>query len=192
MLNEPIKTVTARSFVIRDANVDTDQIIPARFLTTTERGALAEACFHDWRFTPEGAPTDHPLNAVNREEQRILIAGDNFGCGSSREHAPWALRDFGVEAVITSRAADIFKSNALKNGLVVCEIDEAAHAALLDREDLEITVDVVNQTVTAGNITASFKLDPFARTCLIEGVDPLGYILNQSDAIARFEQETAA
>lgn len=192
MLNEPIKTVTARSFVIRDANVDTDQIIPARFLTTTERGALAEACFHDWRFTPEGEATNHPLNAVNREEQRILIAGDNFGCGSSREHAPWALRDFGVEAVITSRAADIFKSNALKNGLVVCEIDEAAHAALLDREDLEVTVDVVSQTVTAGNITASFKLDPFARTCLIEGVDPLGYILNQSDAIARFEQETAA
>ena len=192
MLNEPIKTITARSFVIRDSNVDTDQIIPARFLTTTERGALAEACFHDWRFTPEGAPSDHPLNRVDRDAQRILIAGDNFGCGSSREHAPWALRDFGVEAVITSRAADIFKSNALKNGLVVCEIDEAAHAALLDREDLEVTVDVVNQTVTAGNITASFKLDPFARTCLIEGVDPLGYILKQSDAIARFEQEHAA
>ena len=192
MLNEPIKTITSRSFVIRDSNVDTDQIIPARFLTTTERGALADACFHDWRFTPEGAPTDHPLNRVDRDAQRILIAGDNFGCGSSREHAPWALRDFGVEAVITSRAADIFKSNALKNGLVVCEIDEAAHAALLDREDLEVTVDVVTQTVTAGNITAGFKLDPFARTCLIEGVDPLGYILNQSDAIARFEQEHAA
>ncbi|WP_306015251.1 3-isopropylmalate dehydratase small subunit [Oceanicaulis sp. MMSF_3324] len=192
MLSEPIKAITARSFVIRDSNVDTDQIIPARFLTTTERGALADACFHDWRFTPEGAPTDHPLNRVDRDTQRILIAGDNFGCGSSREHAPWALRDFGVEAVITSRAADIFKSNALKNGLVVCEIDEAAHAALLDREDLEVTVDVVNQTITAGNITASFKLDPFARTCLIEGVDPLGYILNQSDAIARFEQEHAA
>lgn len=192
MLNEPIKTITARSFVIRDSNVDTDQIIPARFLTTTERGALADACFHDWRFTPEGAPTDHPLNRVDRDAQRILIAGDNFGCGSSREHAPWALRDFGVEAVISSRAADIFKSNALKNGLVVCEIDEAAHAALLDREDLEVTVDVVNQTVTAGNITAGFKLDPFARTCLIEGVDPLGYILNQSDAIARYEQEHAA
>jgi len=192
MLNEPIKSITARSFVIRDSNVDTDQIIPARFLTPTERGALADACFHHWRFTPEGAPTDHPLNRVDRDAQRILIAGDNFGCGSSREHAPWALRDFGVEAVITSRAADIFKSNALKNGLVVCEIDEAAHAALLDREDLEVTVDVVNQTVTAGNITASFKLDPFARTCLIEGVDPLGYILNQSDAIARYEQEHAA
>jgi len=192
MLNEPIKSITARSFVIRDSNVDTDQIIPARFLTTTERGALKDACFHDWRFTPEGAPTDHPLNRVDRDAQRILIAGDNFGCGSSREHAPWALRDFGVEAVITSRAADIFKSNALKNGLVVCEIDEAAHAALLDREDLEVTVDVVNQTVTAGNITASYKLDPFARTCLIEGVDPLGYILNQSDAIARYEQEHAA
>lgn len=192
MRNDPVTTITARSFVISEPNIDTDQIIPARFLTTTERGALAEACFHDWRFTPDGAPTDHPLNRVDRAEQRILIAGDNFGCGSSREHAPWALRDFGVEAVITSRAADIFKSNALKNALVVCEIDEAAHAALLDREDLEITVDVVTQTVTAGNITASFRLDPFARTCLIEGVDPLGYILNQSDAIARFEQERAA
>jgi len=191
MRNEPITQITAKSFVILDPNVDTDQIIPARFLTTTERGALAEACFHDWRFSPDGETLDHPLNALGTD-QAILIAGDNFGCGSSREHAPWALRDFGVQAVITSRAADIFKSNALKNGLVVCEVDEASHAALLDRDDLEVTVDVVAQTVTAGNIKASFKLDPFARTCLIEGVDPLGYILNQDDAIQAFEEGQAA
>ena len=191
MHNEPITQITAKSFVISDPNVDTDQIIPARFLTTTERGALAEACFHDWRFSPGGETLDHPLNALG-SDQAILIAGDNFGCGSSREHAPWALRDFGVKAVITSRAADIFKSNALKNGLVVCEVDEASHAALLDRDDLEVSVDVVNQTVTAGNIKARFKLDPFARTCLIEGVDPLGYILNQDEAIKAFEQGQAA
>jgi len=192
MLNEPIRTITSRSFIIKEPNIDTDQIIPARFLTTTERGSLANACFHDWRFTPDGEVIDHPLNHIDPEGQTILIAGDNFGCGSSREHAPWALRDFGVRAVITSRAADIFKSNALKNGLVVCEIDEAAHAALLDRDDLEITVDVVSQTITAGNIKAGFKLGPFARTCLIEGVDPLGFILNQQDAISAYEEGRAA
>ena len=192
MPSEPIKQIRSQVFTLREPNIDTDQIIPARFLTTTERGALAEACFHDWRFDDDGRPSDHPLNARDPEAARILVAGDNFGCGSSREHAPWALRDFGFEAVITSRAADIFKSNALKNGLVVCEVDEAAHAALLDRAGDAVTVDVIEQTVTYGNNKASFTLEPFARTCLIEGVDPMGYILSQSAAIARFEAGRAA
>ena len=192
MHNDPIKQVRSKTFTLRDANIDTDQIIPARFLTTTERGALSDACFVDWRFDEDGNPTDHPLNSVDTSTTAILVAGDNFGCGSSREHAPWALRDFGFQAVITSRAADIFKSNASKNGLVVCEIDEASHAALLDREGEEAIVDVVNQTVTAGNIRAEFKLEPFARTCLIEGVDPLGYILSQADAISKFEENRAS
>ena len=192
MPSEPITQIRSQVFTLREPNIDTDQIIPARFLTTTERGALAEACFHDWRFDDDGRPSDHPLNARDPEAARILVAGDNFGCGSSREHAPWALRDFGFEAVITSRAADIFKSNALKNGLVVCEVDEAAHAALLDRAGDAVTVDVIEQTVTYGNNKASFTLEPFARTCLIEGVDPMGYILSQSAAIARFEAGRAA
>jgi 3-isopropylmalate/(R)-2-methylmalate dehydratase small subunit len=192
MPNEPITSVRSQIFTLRDPNIDTDQIIPARFLTTTERGALAEACFHDWRFDEAGQPTAHPINSRDPEAARILVAGDNFGCGSSREHAPWALKDFGFDAVITSRAADIFKSNALKNGLVVCEVNEAAHAALLDRAGEEADVSVVDQTVTCGAIEASFKLEPFARKCLIEGVDPLGYILSQSAAIARFESARAA
>ena len=192
MPSEPITRIRSQAFVLREPNIDTDQIIPARFLTTTERGALAEACFHDWRFEDDGRPNDHPLNTRDAEAARILVAGDNFGCGSSREHAPWALKDFGFEAVITSRAADIFKSNALKNGLVVCEVDEAAHAALLDRAGDPVAIDVIEQTVTFGNNQASFKLEPFARTCLIEGVDPMGYILSQSAAIARFETGRAA
>ena len=192
MPNEPITSVRSQIFTLREPNIDTDQIIPARFLTTTERGALADACFHDWRFDEAGQPNAYPLNTRDSQTARILVAGDNFGCGSSREHAPWALKDFGFDAVITSRAADIFKSNALKNGLVVCEVNEAAHAALLDRPGEEAEVNVIDQAVSCGAIKASFKLEPFARTCLIEGVDPLGYILSQSAAIARFESARAA
>ena len=192
MPNKPITQIRSQIFTLRDPNIDTDQIIPARFLTTTERGALADACFHDWRFGEDGRANAHPLNTRDPDMARILVAGDNFGCGSSREHAPWALKDFGFDAVITSRAADIFKSNALKNGLVVCEINEAAHTALLDRGGEMAEVSVMDQTVTCGAIKAGFKLEPFARTCLIEGVDPLGYILSQSAVIARFESARAA
>ena len=192
MLNDPIIRIASRTFVIAESNIDTDQIIPARFLTTTERGALGEACFRDWRFDDEGRKTVHTLNTIDPSEASILVAGDNFGCGSSREHAPWALLDFGVRAVVTSRAADIFKSNALKNGLVVCEIEEAAHAALLGRSGEPCEIDVAAGTVTAGAVTAKFRLDPFARTCLLEGSDPLGWILARSAEIDRFEQERAA
>ena len=192
MPSEAVTKIRSRIFSLAEPNIDTDQIIPARFLTTTERGALADACFHDWRFDDGRRATDHPLNTRDRGAVRILVAGDNFGCGSSREHAPWALKDFGFDAVITSRAADIFKSNALKNGLVVCEVDEAAHAALLDRAGEIAEVDVVGQTVVCGGLKAGFKLEPFARTCLIEGVDPLGYILSQSAAITRYETGRAA
>jgi 3-isopropylmalate/(R)-2-methylmalate dehydratase small subunit len=187
MRNDAITSVYSQIFTLPDGNIDTDQIIPARFLTMTERGALADTCFRDWRFDEDGRPNAHPLNTRDRDAVRILVAGDNFGCGSSREHAPWALKDFGFDAVITSRAADIFKSNAAKNGLVVCEVDEASHAALLGRAGEIAEVNVIEQTVTCGPVTASFKLEPFARTCLIEGVDPLGYILAQSDAIAAYE-----
>lgn len=186
-MSEPFQVLTSKTVTLSQANIDTDQIIPARFLTTTERGALARACFHDWRFDEAGQPNDHKLNTRDPDAFRILVAGDNFGCGSSREHAPWALKDFGFDAIITSRAADIFKSNAIKNGLVVCEVDEASHAALLDRAGEIAEINVIEQSVICGPVSAAFKLEPFGRTCLIEGVDPLGYILAQSAAINRFE-----
>jgi 3-isopropylmalate/(R)-2-methylmalate dehydratase small subunit len=192
MRSEPITHVRSQIFTLREPNIDTDQIIPARFLTMTERGALADACFRDWRFEEDGTPNAHPLNGRDPEAARILVAGDNFGCGSSREHAPWALKDFGFDAIITSRAADIFKSNAMKNGLVVCEVDEASHSALLDRAGETAEVDIIKQIVTCGPVSAAFRLEAFARTCLIEGVDPLGYILAQSAAITRFEGGQAA
>ncbi|MFP4519237.1 MAG: 3-isopropylmalate dehydratase small subunit [Oceanicaulis sp.] len=187
MLSEPITRIKSRTFVLREANIDTDQIIPARFLTTTGRESLAEACFADWRYTEAGDPANHPLNTLDTGHSAILVAGDNFGCGSSREHAPWALKDFGFKAVVTSRAADIFKSNALKNGLVICEIDEAAHAALMDRPGAEMEIDVEAETIRAGDIEARFTLEPFARTCLLKGVDPLGYILSKGAEIAAYE-----
>jgi 3-isopropylmalate/(R)-2-methylmalate dehydratase small subunit len=188
---EPITRVSSRAFILAEENVDTDQIIPARFLTATERGSLADACFRDWRFSKDGAPNAHPLNAVDTDERAILLAGHNFGCGSSREHAPWALRDFGVRAVVTSGAGDIFKSNAAKNGLVVAEIGREAHAALTAAvtadPDTEITVDVEGLIVSAPGVRAGFELEPFARSCLVQGVDPLGFILGRADAIAAYE-----
>lgn len=192
MQRDPITEIRSRSFALAEHNIDTDQIIPARFLTTTERGALADACFRDWRFDEAGTPTDHPLNAVDTATHGVLIAGDNFGCGSSREHAPWALRDFGVRAVITPRAGDIFKANAANNGLVVAEIGAEAHAALLERAGEEVIVSLADMSVTSGNVRAGFALEPFARTCLIEGHDALGFILAREDAISRFEAARAA
>ncbi len=188
MQRDPIKTVRSRTVTIREPNIDTDQIIPARFLTVTDKSGLGEACFRDWRFDGAGRPVDHVLNSIDPGQQSILVAGDNFGCGSSREHAPWALLDFGFKAVITSSAADIFKANAAKNGLVVCEIDAQAHQALMDRDGGEAEIDLESCTVTAGDIRTSFRLEPFARTCLMQGVDQLGYILQQGEAIQRFER----
>ncbi|MGP1274525.1 MAG: 3-isopropylmalate dehydratase small subunit [Caulobacterales bacterium] len=192
MQPEPVTEIRSRSFALAERNIDTDQIIPARFLTTTERGALAEACFRDWRFDDAGNPTTHPLNSVDTHSHGVLLAGDNFGCGSSREHAPWALRDFGVRAVITTRAGDIFKANAANNGLVVAEIDAESHAALLEREGEEVIVSLADMSVTSGNIRAGFALEPFARTCLMAGHDALGFILAREDEIARFEASRAA
>jgi len=189
---EPVTEIRSRSFVLAERNIDTDQIIPARFLTTTERGALADACFHDWRFDDAGNRTGHRLNVVDTATHAILLTGDNFGCGSSREHAPWALRDFGVRAVITTRAGDIFRANAAINGLVVAEIDAESHAALLEREGEDVVVSLADMSVTSVNVRAGFTLEPFARICLIEGHDALGFILAREDAITRFEAARAA
>ncbi|MDI9237575.1 3-isopropylmalate dehydratase small subunit [Lysobacter sp. LF1] len=188
---QPITEIVSRTVVLRERNIDTDQIIPARFLTTTERKGLGKHAFNDWRSLPDGSPNpDFPFNRAENIGARILVAGRNFGCGSSREHAPWALTDLGLRAVISAEIADIFRSNALKNGLLPIVLDEAVVDALLDQPGVELRIDVAQRSVTLPDGSAvQFPLDAFARTCLLEGVDQLGYLLKQNDAITRFEQQ---
>ena len=193
MSAEPFRTLTSRVVVLAEANIDTDQIIPARFLTTTTREGLGRFAFHDWRFDGEGA--ERPgcgLNDIDPAAHRVLVAGDNFGCGSSREHAPWALLDFGFRAVVSTAIGDIFRSNALKNGLVPIVVDRETHAALLARPDQEVTVDLEAKELRFGNHVGPFEGDAFSRACLMEGVDTLGYLLNSTAAIAAFEERAAA
>lgn len=186
---EPFRTLASKTIVLPDENIDTDQIIPARFLTTTERAGLGAGAFYDWRFDDAGNPRNtSPLSLAGQGTHEILVAGGNFACGSSREHAPWALLELGFRAVISSDIADIFKSNALKNGLLPVEVDPATHRVLLDNPGVKVNVDLESQTVTiADDAETSFSTEPFARRCLLDGVDPLGHLLNQSDAIAAFE-----
>lgn len=190
---EPFQRLKSGTVVLRQANIDTDQIIPARFLTTTSREGLGENAFYDWRYDDAGAPReDSPLDGPEHEGHAILVAGPNFGCGSSREHAPWALSDFGFRAVVSSDIADIFKSNALKNGLLPVEIDAETHARLLDRPGREVIIDLEQGLLTSGNdIEARFTVEPFARQCLLEGNDPLGYLTDRMDAITAFEDARA-
>ncbi len=190
---EPFQRLSSGTVVLRQANIDTDQIIPARFLTTTSREGLGENAFYDWRYDDAGAPReDSPLDGPEHDGHAILVAGPNFGCGSSREHAPWALSDFGFRAVVSSDIADIFKSNALKNGLLPVEVDAETHARLLDRPGREVTIDLKQGVLTSGNdIEARFTVEPFARRCLLEGNDPLGYLTDRMDAITAFEDARA-
>ncbi|MFZ5617477.1 MAG: 3-isopropylmalate dehydratase small subunit [Pseudomonadota bacterium] len=186
---EPFKTLVSRTVVLAQENIDTDQIIPARFLTTISREGLGRAAFYDWRYDEDGRPRNSSVfNGVNPATHQILVAGSNFGCGSSREHAPWALRDFGFRSVISSDIADIFKSNALKNGLLPVTVDEATHKKLLASPGAEVMIDLETETVTISDgATAAFRIEPFARRCLLDGVDPLGHILNQMQAIEAYE-----
>ena len=183
------KALVSRTVVLRERNIDTDQIIPARFLTTTERNGLGRYAFNDWRYLADGSP--NPEFALNRRESKeaaILVAGRNFGCGSSREHAPWALTDLGLRAVISSQIADIFRSNALKNGLLPIVLDEAIVDELLDQPGIELSIDVAERSVTLPDGRRfEFPLDTFAQTCLLQGVDQLGYLLKQQFAITHFE-----
>ena len=190
---DPFKTLTSRSVVLAQENIDTDQIIPARFLTTTSKDGLGKAVFYDWRYDEDGrAKNSSVFNGVNPATHQILVAGSNFGCGSSREHAPWALAGFGFRAVISSDIADIFKSNALKNGLLPVEIEDATHEALLATPGAEVTIDLENCVVTFGNnVQASFKVEAFARRCLLDGVDPLGHLMNQLPQIEAYESQSA-
>ncbi|MEM8936052.1 MAG: 3-isopropylmalate dehydratase small subunit [Pseudomonadota bacterium] len=190
---DPFRQLTSRTLVLARDNIDTDQIIPARFLTTTSREGLGKNAFYDWRYDASGAPkNDSPFDHVDLSERRILIGGANFGCGSSREHAPWSLIDLGFRAVISSEIADIFKSNSLKNGLLPVEVNSEAHAQLLKTPDSQVSIDLETQTVTLPDGTETpFVTEPFARRCLLDGVDPLGHLLNQSDAISSYEAARA-
>ena len=175
-------SLTARCVVLPVIDVDTDQIIPARFLKVTDKLGLGEKLFSDWRYRDDGSPKpDFILNQPEAQGAEILVAGHNFGCGSSREHAPWALAGFGFRAVVSTMFADIFQGNALKNGLLPIVIGAEAHAALIAvrtrHPELQVTVDLQAQTVSwTGQTPITFPIDPFARTCLLEGVDELGYL----------------
>jgi 3-isopropylmalate/(R)-2-methylmalate dehydratase small subunit len=190
---QPLKHLISRTVVLRQRNIDTDQIIPARFLTTTERKGLGRYAFNDWRTRPDGTPDPaFPFHRDN-SDMRILVAGGNFGCGSSREHAPWALLDLGLRAVISAEIADIFRSNALKNGLLPIVLDEAVVDELLGQPGIELLIDVAQRSVTLPDgRSCRFPLDSFAQTCLLEGVDQLGFLLKQLPAIQRYEETTHA
>lgn len=187
---KPLTRIHSRTAVLADENIDTDRIIPARFLTTITREGLGKLCFNDWRYQADGS--DNPAFPLNQPEAKgcaILVAGRNFGCGSSREHAPWALLDYGIKAVLCSEIADIFRGNALKNGLLAIVIDEAEHRWLLGHPGIELAVDVREQTMElpdGGRIR--FELEPFARHCLLNGVDQLGFLQQHAEAIATYEQ----
>ncbi len=176
--------------VLANENIDTDQIIPARFLSTTTRKGLGEHAFSDWRRDASGQPrAEFPFNQSRNAGRQILIAGRNFGCGSSREHAPWALTDLGLRAVISSQIADIFRNNALKNGLLPIVLDEPVVQDLMQRPDEVLRIDVASNSLhTPDGRCFHFPLDAFARTCLLEGVDEMGYLLARNEAISAFEQ----
>jgi len=191
---KPVIRIASRTAVLADENIDTDRIIPARFLTTTVREGLGKLCFNDWRYLPDGS--DNPDFALNQPQAQgcsIVVAGRNFGCGSSREHAPWALLDYGIQAVLCSEIADIFRNNALKNGLLAIVIDAASHRWLLDNPGVEVAIDVREQAIELpGGKRIAFSLEPFARHCLLNGVDQLGFLLQNKDAIDNYEKQEQA
>jgi 3-isopropylmalate/(R)-2-methylmalate dehydratase small subunit len=190
---EPVRSIRSRTAVLPAPNIDTDQIIPARFLTTTARDGLGKHLFTDWRYQRDGSPkADFVLNRPEAAGCQILVAGRNFGCGSSREHATWALLDYGVRAVVSTEIADIFRSNALKNGLLPIVVDETTHAWLLEHAGAEISIDVDQRTLALPDgRSARFPLEAFARYCLLNGVDELGFLLSQHERIADFERRRA-
>ena len=187
-------TLTSRVRPLPVNDIDTDQIIPARFLKATDKKGMGDNLFADWRYNADGSPkADFVLNQLNSKGAQVLLAGDNFGCGSSREHAPWALTGFGFKAVISTSFADIFRNNSLKNGLIPIIVDEATHKMLFDLieevPNAEVTVDLASQTLILPNGSVEFPIDPFNKTCLLNGVDELGYILGFEKEIAAFEEK---
>jgi 3-isopropylmalate/(R)-2-methylmalate dehydratase small subunit len=188
---DKIRSLRSCTVVLPQADIDTDQIVPARFLTTTTRQGLGNALFADWRYDSKGTPkADFPLNRPQARGCAFLVAGDNFGCGSSREHAPWALLDFGIRAVISTGIADIFRNNSLKNGLVPVIVDAVTHQWLLSHPGVELSIDLETRELgLPDGRRVSFPLDGFSRYCLLNGVDQLGFLLQHQDAIAAFERD---
>ncbi len=188
---EPFTQLRSRTVVLPVEDVDTDQIIPARFLTTTSREGLGANLFHDWRYTADGSVNpDFVLNQPDAEGCQILVAKRNFGCGSSREHAPWALTDYGFRVVISTEIADIFRSNSLKNGLLPIIVDEATLETLLSNPGIELEIDVRESTLRLPDgSTVSYPIDNFARYCLLEGIDQMGFLRKQLPAIEAFEEQ---
>jgi len=190
---DPITPFIGKAVAFPMENIDTDQIIPARYLKTTSKAGLAEGLFYDWRYDDAGAPKpDFILNKPEGKGAQVLIGGHNFGCGSSREHAPWALQGYGFKAVISTYFADIFRNNALKNGLLPIVVDAETHAQLMslaqEDPDLTVQIDLEAQTVTLPDGRAvGFPIDQFARRCLLDGVDQLGFLINNQTAIEEYE-----
>jgi 3-isopropylmalate/(R)-2-methylmalate dehydratase small subunit len=187
-------SLTSRVVPLPVNDVDTDQIIPARFLKATDKNGMGDNLFADWRYNNDGSPKPNfVLNKPASAGCQILLAGDNFGCGSSREHAPWALTGFGFRAVISTSFADIFRNNALKNGLLPIIVDAETHKMLFDLVEevptAELTVDLATQTLSFLHGSTTFPIDPFNKTCLLNGVDELGYIIGFEKEIAAFEAQ---
>jgi 3-isopropylmalate/(R)-2-methylmalate dehydratase small subunit len=186
-------TLTSRVMPLPVNDIDTDQIIPAQFLKMTDKNGLAEALFYHWRYNDDKSPkAEFVLNKPKYKGAQILLAGDNFGCGSSREHAPWALTSYGFRAVISTSFADIFRSNSLKNGLIPIVVDEATHKMLFDYVEevpnAEFSVDLESQTLFFPNGSVTFPIDPFNKACLLNGTDELGYIMSFEKEISAFEE----
>jgi len=186
-----VTVIESRTFNLAVDNIDTDQIIPARFLTTTERAGLGQACFYAWRFNEDGSEKPaNPLRDHRVADQAVLVTGENFGCGSSREHAPWALLDYGFRAVVSSRFADIFRNNALKNGLLPVLVEPAVADYLLAHPDLPVRIEIEARSLTIeGYGAVGFPLDAFSAYCLTRGIDPLDFILQGAADIDRYEQQ---
>jgi 3-isopropylmalate/(R)-2-methylmalate dehydratase small subunit len=186
-------TLTSRVVLMPNTDIDTDQIIPAQFLKATDKNGMADALFYHWRYNDDKSPkADFVLNRPESQGAQILLVGDNFGCGSSREHAPWALTSYGFRAVISTSFADIFRNNSLKNGLIPVIVDPKTHQMLFDLLEevphTELTVDLATQTLSFPHGSVTFPIDPFNKACLLNGVDELGYILGFEKEIAAFEQ----
>lgn len=192
---EPFKSLTSKAVVLSQSNIDTDQIIPGRFLSTTSREGLGAWAFYDWRYEADGSPKPEAiLNRIDPGERQILLAGKNFACGSSREHAPWALMDYGFRAVVSTGIADIFTSNALKNGFLPIVVDQATWDDLAAHADQPITIDLETSNIQRGNAEpVAFTVESFARQCLLDGVDTLGWLQARLPDIEAFERlrETA-
>ncbi len=192
---EKFTSLTAKMVAIPTENVDTDQIIPARFLKVTDKNGLGDNLFFDWRYNADGSPKeDFILNTGQGKQAKILVAGDNFGCGSSREHAPWAIMGYGFRAVISTSFADIFRNNSLKLGLLPVVVDKETHYQLLslleEEPNTQITIDLASQTVELPDgRKVNFPIDNFSKTCILQGIDQLGYLQSHADAVITYEQQ---